>query len=453
LLQTLKCILLKIGYVISNIKTKIMNLKFLTISAFFIAMSSFAMAQETESRFASPVKGSLIGFGVNLTDYSASLPHVGKVDVTASLMYWKGLTQNLDLSVRFNGWFSTYAKPERTKEMSFIPELEGSLHLRALSDDHLFNPFLSAGVGVGRYSKSFVPYAPLGAGLQVNVMSETYFFLQANYRFSFQDTKLDNNMFYSFGVAAPINYGKKKIKEIPVVVVDTDGDGTPDATDECPSIAGVAQFNGCPDKDQDGIADKNDKCPDVAGVAKYDGCPIPDTDGDGINDENDKCPSVAGVAGYNGCPIPDSDSDGVNDEMDKCPTTAGPQSNQGCPEVKEETRKRLAFAAKAIQFETGKAVIKKQSYKVLDEIADILNEYPDYKMTMDGYTDNVGKPAKNLELSKNRANAVKAYFVNKGIADDRLEADGHGDANPIASNKTAKGRAQNRRVEMDMKLK
>lgn len=431
-----------------------MNLKAFTSSIMLAAVcSSVALAQSSEERFTSNVKGSLIGFGVNLTDYSASLPHVGKVDMGVSAMYWKGLTKNLDLSVRYNGLFTEYSKLANSKEQKFASELEGSLHLRALSDDHLFNPFISAGVGVGRYSQSFVPYAPIGLGLQVNLFSETYLFLQGNYRFSFQEDKLDNNTFYSFGVAAPIKPGKKKEPAAPPIPLDTDGDGTPDITDECPTLAGIAAFNGCPDTDGDGIPDKDDKCPTVAGSAKYGGCPIPDTDGDGINDEEDECINEKGTAKYKGCPVPDSDGDGVNDEMDKCPTVPGPVSNNGCPEVREEVKKRLSFAATAIQFETGKAVIKKTSHKLLDEVVAILVEYPDYNMTIDGYTDNVGKPEKNLELSKQRAAAVKSYFVTKGIDEGRIITDGHGDANPKASNKTAQGRAQNRRVEMDLKLK
>lgn len=422
-------------------------------SLLLAAYGGLAQEQKT-SRFNSPVKGSLLGFGVNLTDFSASLPEVGKVDIGISALYWKGLTPNLDLSLRYNGVFSQYNKAEQSKTaVGYINELEGSLHLRALSDDHLLNPFLSAGIGAGTYSKSIAAYAPLGVGLQVNLFSETYFFLQGNYRLSLMDSKLDHNTFYSFGVAATIKPARKRQPVAPPPPQDTDGDGTPDLTDECPSVPGLAQFNGCPDTDRDGVPDKSDKCPQVAGVAKYNGCPVPDTDSDGINDEEDKCPEVAGTAKYNGCPVPDTDGDGVNDEMDKCPTVAGTTANQGCPEVKDEVKKRLSFAATAIQFETGKAVIKKQSYPLLDEIVGILNEYTDYRMTIDGHTDNTGKPAKNLELSRQRAESVKDYFVNKGIAANRLETEGHGDTMPVGNNKTARGRAQNRRVELDLKLK
>lgn len=434
-----------------------MNLNVFTRILVFALTIFSASAQQSETgpRFASPVKGSLIGFGVNLTDFSAGLPEVGKLDMGASLMYWKGLSTHLDLSVRYNGLFSTYskAKQQDAGDIYIINELEAALHLRAFSDDHLLNPFITAGVGAGNYSKSVAAYAPLGIGLQLNLRSETYLFLQGNYRFSFMDTKLDNNTFYSFGIATTIHPGKVKEKAPPPPPPDSDGDGTPDLTDECPDVKGVAAFNGCPDSDNDGIADKNDKCPQVAGTARYGGCPVPDSDADGVNDEDDKCPQVAGTVKYNGCPVPDSDGDGVNDEDDRCPKVAGTIANRGCPEVRGEVKKRLSFAAKAIQFETGKAIIRKQSFGLLDEIVGILNEYADYTMTIDGHTDNTGKPAKNLELSKARAQAVKDYFTAKGIDAGRLQADGHGDTQPKASNKTAKGRAENRRVEMDLKLK
>lgn len=430
-----------------------MKFKTFTAAVLMTCTAYGAWSQEAEPKFESPVKGSLIGFSANLTDYSASLPEIGKVDMGVSLMYWKGLTRNLDMSIRYNGLFTDYTKSTPSSAFNLVNELEGALHLRALSDDHLINPFISAGIGVGRYGKSFVPYAPVGVGIQVNLFSQAYAFLQGNYRLSFQDAKLDNNTFYSFGVAAAIKPGKKAVPVAPPPPADTDGDGVTDAEDQCPAVAGLARLNGCPDSDGDGVADKDDKCPQLAGTAKYSGCPIPDTDGDSVNDEEDKCPTVAGTVKYNGCPVPDTDGDGVNDELDKCPAIAGTAANRGCPEVKEEVKKRLSFAAKAIQFETGKAIIKKQSFGMLDEIVGILNEYADYNMTIDGYTDNVGKPAKNLELSTQRAAAVKTYFVGKGIGDSRIVTNGHGDANPKASNKTAKGRAENRRVELDLKLK
>jgi outer membrane protein OmpA-like peptidoglycan-associated protein len=230
---------------------------------------------------------------------------------------------------------------------------------------------------------------------------------------------------------------------------DTDLDSLADAQDRCPSEAGTLALQGCPDRDGDAVADIDDTCPDEKGLAEFKGCP--DKDGDGIPDNTDACPEVAGPKASNGCP--DTDNDGVLDNVDKCPTVPGTVNNQGCPEVSVEVKKRLAFAATAIQFETGKAIIKKTSYKMLDEIVQILNDYPDYYMTIDGHTDNVGKDESNMQLSKDRANSVRNYFIGKGIAEGRLEANGYGETQPVADNKTKAGKAKNRRVAMDLHLK
>ena len=401
------------------------------------------------------VKPSLIGFSANLVDFSASVPKIGKVDPGASIMYWKGITRKLDFSLRYNGLFSDYSKGQDGSS-SYINEFEGSLHIRPINDDHVFSPFLSAGIGVGNYGNRWATYTPLGGGFQLNMGGEGYIFLQANYRISLQSANLDNNMFYSLGFTSPIGSPKPKpvVKELPpppvVVVRDQDKDGVPDSLDACPDIAGLPELHGCPDSDGDGIADKDDKCPNQRGIAKYNGCPIPDSDGDGINDEEDKCPQVAGTAKYQGCPIPDRDGDGVNDEEDKCPDIPGDAANHGCPVVKEEIRKRADYAAQHIYFATASFVLLKKSFTGLDEMAALLKNDPGLKLYVDGYTDNTGKPEKNQVLSENRAGAVKKYLVGKGIEDGRILSTGHGSADPVADNKTAAGRSRNRRVVLKL---
>ena len=210
----------------------------------------------------------------------------------------------------------------------------------------------------------------------------------------------------------------------------------------------MKELNGCPDRDGDGIADKDDKCPDTKGLAKYNGCPIPDSDGDGVNDEEDKCPSVAGVQRYQGCPVPDADNDGVNDEEDKCPNLAGVRENQGCPVISEEITKKVGMAAKNILFVTGSAKLQKSSYKGLNDVVKILQDNPDMKLSIEGHTDNVGSDDKNQVLSENRANTVKDYVVSKGIDASRITSSGFGETKPLADNKTAAGRQQNRRSEL-----
>jgi outer membrane protein OmpA-like peptidoglycan-associated protein len=107
-----------------------------------------------------------------------------------------------------------------------------------------------------------------------------------------------------------------------------------------------------------------------------------------------------------------------------------------------------SFILEDCNFETGKADLKEESYKVIDELVAYLNRKDDERIELGGHTDNVGNAKKNLILSLNRAKAVMAYLLSKGIDPTRVTAKGYGLTKPIASNKTAAGRAQNRRTEV-----
>ncbi|AEE48551.1 DUF6089 family protein [Haliscomenobacter hydrossis] len=230
---------------------------------------------------------------------------------------------------------------------------------------------------------------------------------------------------------------------------DTDGDGIQDAADDCPTVAGLATLKGCPDADGDGITDEKDLCPNEAGTAANQGCP--DKDNDGVLDKDDACPDIAGLKQFNGCP--DTDNDGIEDRLDKCPTTFGLSSNNGCPEIKAEDKAVLAFAMSNVNFETNSAKLLASSLEVLDKVAEIMNRYPDFMLYMDGHTDNVGEEATNLRLSESRVLACSAYLQTKGISAANIRTQGFGESKPLADNKTAAGRRQNRRVEFRVEPK
>jgi outer membrane protein OmpA-like peptidoglycan-associated protein len=237
--------------------------------------------------------------------------------------------------------------------------------------------------------------------------------------------------------------------------VDSDQDGVYDGIDKCPSTPAGATVDatGCPtDGDKDGVYDGIDKCPATPAGAAVDatGCPM-DSDKDGVYDGLDKCPNTpAGTeVDTSGCQLSkDSDNDGVDDSKDKCPGTA-PNTRvdaQGCTIL--FTSPRAPLILKGVTFETGRSALKPESYVVLDEVASSLNANVEIRIEIAGYTDNTGSVRGNVTLSQARADAVRAYLASKGVMPDRMVSKGYGAASPIATNTTAAGRAQNRRVEL-----
>ncbi len=268
---------------------------------------------------------------------------------------------------------------------------------------------------------------------------------------------------------------------------DADGDGYRDAEDGCPSAAEDFDMfedeDGCPDSDndEDGILDLADGCPmdveDMDGWEDEDGCPDPDNDGDVTPDVTDECPDILGPPDMRGCP--DSDRDGTADKDDACPDEPGEPAMQGCPdrdgdkvpdfrdECPDEPIPEDAVAetsngcpsrvyvvdgairiTERVNFDTGRATIRPDSYGLLDDVASIIKENPQArKIQVGGHTDDRGDAANNQRLSQSRAEAVMTYLVGKGVSSSRLDARGFGQERPIDTNRTTAGRATNRRVE------
>ncbi len=234
---------------------------------------------------------------------------------------------------------------------------------------------------------------------------------------------------------------------------DVDKDGTLDKDDACPMTPGPKENNGCPwpDADNDSIPDKDDKCPTAAGLKVNSGCP--DTDNDGLFDDVDSCINTAGPIENKGCPWADTDGDGIFDIDDKCPNVAGPADNNGCPSIPQkveltvEEQEVINKVFSNLNFEVGKSVIAVSSFESLNLLNELLLKKPSFKLLIEGHTDNAGKAVVNMKLSQTRADAVKKYFVDNGIDAARITAKGYGPTKPIADNKTAEGRARNRRVE------
>jgi OOP family OmpA-OmpF porin len=248
---------------------------------------------------------------------------------------------------------------------------------------------------------------------------------------------------------------------------DRDGDGILDNVDKCPdqpeNYNGFEDTDGCPDDpdtDGDGIADSKDQCvmqpEDKDGYLDDDGCPDLDNDADGIPDSADKCPDKPedfdGFEDADGCPDPDNDGDTVADVDDFCPNTPGPPGGEkpGCPKkhmLVVVTAKEIRITQQ-IQFEFNKSKIKGDiSFKILDEIVQILKDNPKITLEVQGHTDNVGSATYNARLSQARADSVRAYLVAHGTDPGRLVSRGYGMSKPLVPNNTAANRGLNRRVQ------
>ncbi|HEY5943946.1 MAG TPA: OmpA family protein [Kofleriaceae bacterium] len=227
------------------------------------------------------------------------------------------------------------------------------------------------------------------------------------------------------------------------------------------------------DPDKDGIAGAADQCPNEAedkdGFEDDNGCPDNDNDADGIADASDKCPSEAedkdNFQDDDGCPDPDNDGDGVADAADKCAdqpeTKNGFEDDDGCPDELPAKLAQYTGTIAGINFKVNSADLLPASFKTLDKAVAVLTEFKDVKVEIQGHTDDQplkagGKFPDNDALSQARADAVKAYFVKKGVAEDRLVAKGFGGTVPVQDPTSLKGaklnaaRTANRRVEFKL---
>jgi OOP family OmpA-OmpF porin len=250
---------------------------------------------------------------------------------------------------------------------------------------------------------------------------------------------------------------------------DNDRDGILDEDDKCPNIPedkdGFQDEDGCPegnknDRDGDGILDDVDKCPDdpedFDQFQDEDGCPDPDNDQDGILDVDDLCPNDPedkdGFEDEDGCPDPDNDKDRILDKDDKCPnepeTYNGFEDEDGCPD-----RGRVVVTDTSIEildmvyFEYNKAVIKSESFPILDAVAATLQGNPSINLIeIQGHTDERGDDAYNLDLSDRRAKSVREYLQGKGVDEKRLTSQGYGETQPLDRRHNEAAWAKNRRV-------
>lgn len=234
---------------------------------------------------------------------------------------------------------------------------------------------------------------------------------------------------------------------------DADGDGVTDSEDRCLNTprGAVVDGNGCPiDTDRDGVPDGLDDCPgtppQARGTVDMHGCPV-DSDFDGLADFLDACPfnPPGAEVDSSGCPI-DDDGDGVPNGLDDCPNTlVGVDVDRyGCIDLSQFAEPLVLN----IDYPSGSFEVDPNNKERLRKLAGILTFVTDLKLEINGYTDNIGTASANAALSEKRARRVRDLLVANGVEAGRIKVFGRGEADPVASNQTADGRAQNRRIEI-----
>ena len=215
--------------------------------------------------------------------------------------------------------------------------------------------------------------------------------IKSDVRHIFGINDKSNDVMYTLGLAMPLgkNYSEKIAPKIPIVQEEKIIDG---------------------DDDNDGVLNSKDRCPNTYPGAKVDA---------------------------NGCEM-DDDNDGVVNRLDKCPNTS--------PGVKVNKDGCVATIDLKINFDTDKSVIKPKYNGILQEFANILKENSKLTAVIQGHTDSVGTEEYNQKLSKRRAQSAVNSLKELDISTSRLESIGYGESQPISSNQTEEGKAENRRV-------
>lgn len=473
---------------------------------FLLSATLAANAQTDEKRWSIGLNGGIIQYHGDLGHdfYKTNNTMYGFGGITISRYFARYLDANLSFSRGELG----YNNGDDPGFRSDFSSLALNLRFNFVTPDARVRPFVQAGAAAILFDNQLnfhdekIDYVlpTAGGGLVFRLspsfnltLLESFMFTDGDTRDGVEERKNDDFLMHTAGIS--YNFGgshdadkdgvtdsKDKCPDTPSGVPvdkngcprDKDGDGIADYLDTCPDVAGTQMLSGCPDSDKDGITDKEDRCPDQAGSKMLQGCPDADNDGvadtddkcpgtkagmkvdakgcpmdsdnDGVSDDADRCPNAAGPVALKGCP--DGDGDGVADLDDRCPKTKGTIENKGCPEMAKQDVTRITYIGSKIFFENNSDKLKVASLSQLDELAKILYRYEGANLTIEGHTDSNGSDEFNQNLSQKRTESVKAYLIRKGIAASRLTGVGMGESKPVADNKTALGRAKNRRVEL-----
>lgn len=384
---------------------------FIVLLCFCFSAKQFAQVNVTTYR-----RNPAIGLHYGISNFSHSPFEMGHINHGYALSFLDGIAGKYDYMIQGGSISPRFPLGKEQNDSRNLLHFINIYGMRRFFPDTVFiNPFLGAGPGGSLYRGHLYAAVNGAAGFQLRISGSIFLHTQLNYQVNFSSS-INNNVAASIGLLGTILQRKKKNKtpitrrSVPVQqsLADTDRDGIIDIKDSCPTIPGPPNFHGCPDTDGDGIPDNRDKCITEPGIIEYSGCPAPTV----------KAPA----------PIIKTDTLVVNDKQADSISTV------------------MNELAQYIFFKTDKATLTPASVEALNKIVDLLKQQPFKQLQIEGHTDNTGTPKRNEALSEQRAEAVLEYLVAAGIDRKKLTAKGFGATMPIANNKTAEGRARNRRT-------
>ncbi|MBS8240477.1 autotransporter outer membrane beta-barrel domain-containing protein [Marinobacter lipolyticus] len=384
----------------------------LTVAALAASLATPALADRVQSIYLNPFAG------YQLFDDKRDLSETGTFGVGAEYRFlpnWsvEAVFSRADADRKYRPGSSDFEEFR----------LDGTYYFAG--QDEAWNPYLSLGAGHADFGDDVLAVQTAGSD-----HDETRVNVGAGVRYNVTDTVsirgdlrefhgIDESTFDTM-VSLGLSFAFNRTQSDPEPA-DADGDGVPDSRDQCPGTAAGASVDstGCErDADNDGVVDSRDNCPNTPAGAR-------------VNSS--------------GCEL-DSDNDGVVNTMDLCPgTAAGAEVDEtGCEGV-TETVETIELR---VQFPNNSSVIGNAYDEEIRRVADFMAEYPETTVEIAGHSDSTGDAEYNRFLSQRRAEAVADRLTQSlGVAEDRVSATGYGESEPIASNDTAAGRAENRRVE------
>ena len=377
-----------------------------------------------------------------LADYEQNVyinPHVGFMLFDDQRDLSETGTLGIGLEYRFSPhWAAEVIYSDGNADRKYVDgdssytstRLDGTYYFAG--QDKNWNPYVSLGAGYAKFGEDSIGYQSKGTDHE-----EPRVNLGAGFRYNIKDGVSLRADLREFHGVDESTFDTQVSLGLSFAFSRTVSESSPAPVKKAPA-----------DADNDGVTDNRDQCPGTPAGASVDskGCER-DSDGDGVADSRDQCPATVSGARVNsqGCEL-DSDADGVANSKDQCPgTDAGAQVDAtGCTGV-TETVKTIEIN---VQFPSNSSVIGDRYDSEIRRVADFLEQNPDATVEIAGHSDSRGEADYNRFLSQRRADSVARRLTGPlGVNPDRVSAVGYGESEPVASNDTAAGRAENRRVE------